>query len=147
MNKFDKTKFNINDSLIKNKNILKAYGLMKLYKIGQPAGIIVPCIDSPIEELSNYYKNILTAAFPRPQHVIKNSSDFKQKIQNIKVPKNHVMASLDVETMFPSITIGLVFQSIKKRGKYIKQHTKLPLNEFLKALEILMMPSINKLMD
>ena len=76
--------------------------------------IIVSCIDSPIDELSNYYKSILTAACPRPQQVIKNSSDFKEKIQNIKIPHNRVLASLDVESMFPSILIELILQSIKK---------------------------------
>ena len=114
----------------RNLIIPRAYGLIKLHEIEQPARIIVPCIDSPIEEFSNYYKNILTAACPSPHYVIKNSSDFEEKIQNLKVPKNHVMASLDVESMFPSIPIELVFQSIKKRWKYIKQHTKLPLKLF-----------------
>ena len=103
MDKFNETKINISDALIENKNIPRAYGLIKLHKIGHPAKIIVPYIDSPIKKLSNYYKNILTAACPRPQQVIKNSNDFKEKIQNIKICQNHVMASAAVESMFPSI--------------------------------------------
>ena len=64
MNKFEETKKNISDSVIKNTNIPRAYGVIKLHKNEQPARIIVPCIDSPIDELSNYYKNILTAVCP-----------------------------------------------------------------------------------
>ena len=48
------------------------------------------------------------------------------------------MASSDVESIFSSTPIELIFQSIKKRWEDMKQHTKLPLNEFLNGLEIFM---------
>ena len=34
MDKFNETKINISDALIENKNIPRAYGLIKLHKIG-----------------------------------------------------------------------------------------------------------------
>ena len=48
------------------------------------------------------------------------------------------MASLDVVSLFPSVPYEFVKNSIKKRWKDIKKHTKLPFNEFMKGLEVLM---------
>ena len=65
---------------IKDTNLPRAYGLIKLHKENQPARLTVPCIDSPVKELSNFYKNISTAACPRPKPIIKIIFDFKKKI-------------------------------------------------------------------
>ena len=136
--KWREAKYFMSTCSIKNTNLPRAYGLIKLHKENQPARIIVPCIDSPVEELANFYKDILTAASPRPKHVIKNILDFKEQIQNIRIPSNHTMASLDVESMFPSIPIELVKKSIQKRWNKIKTHTSMPQSEFIRGLEILM---------
>ena len=66
-------------------------------------------------KLSDFYKNILTIACNRPYHVIKNSSDFIEKVKNVNIPKHHIMASLDVVSLFPSILYEFVKSSIKKR--------------------------------
>ena len=63
----------LDQSKIKNSNLPRAYGLVKTHKPNQPIRVIISCIDSLVSELSDFYKNILTAASPKPSHVIKNS--------------------------------------------------------------------------
>ena len=84
------------------------------------------------------YKHVITSACPISPNSVKNSTDFINQIKNIKVPKNYIMASFDIESMFNSIPIQLVLKSIKKRWEKIKKFTKLPQNEFLKGLDVLM---------
>ena len=86
----------LDQSKIKNSNLQRAFGLVKTHKPNQPIRVIVPCIDFPVSELSDFYKNILTAACPRTSHVIKNSLHFKEKIKNITIPLAHIMASLNI---------------------------------------------------
>ena len=92
----------------------------------------------PVSQLSDFYKNILTIACNRPYHVIKNSSDFMEKVKNVNIPKHHIMATLDVVSSFPSVPYEFVKNSIKKRWKDIKKHTKMSFKEFMKGLDILM---------
>ena len=80
----------------------------------------------------------LTKACKYPQYIIKNSIDFKEKVQNISIPKNSIMASLDIVALYPSVPYELVKEIIKKRWKDIHKHTKMNLTEFLKGLEVLM---------
>ena len=56
--KYIKTLFNTHDT-----NLPRAYGIIKLHKQEKPARLIIPCIDSRVEELSDFYYNILTNAF------------------------------------------------------------------------------------
>ena len=122
----------------KNTTLAKSYGLAKTYKNNIPLRIVVSCINWPVSQLPDYYKNLLTIACERPEHVIKNSNDFIDKVKNVTVPKHHIMASLDVVSLFPSVPYELVKKSIKKRWNNIKMHTKMPFKEFIKGLEILM---------
>ena len=87
---------------------------------------------SPVTQLADYYKDILMKSCPRPDHVIKNSIDFKDKIKNVIVPSHHCMVSLDIVSMYPSIPFELVKKSIEKRWKEIKRHTCLTKELFLK---------------
>ena len=122
--KWNESKFcKLDTSAIKNSNLPRAYGLVKTHKPNNPMRVIVSCINSRVSELSDFYKNILTAACPRPKHVIKNSLDFKNKIKNIKIPHHHIMGSLDVILLFASIPYELVHYRIKNRWNKIKKHT------------------------
>ena len=52
--------------------------------------------------------------------VFKNSLDFKNKVQNLNIPKNHIKASLDVVSPFPSCTIRISFSEYKKKVERYK---------------------------
>ena len=57
---------------------------------------------------------MLTKACKNPQYIIKNSIDFKEKVKNILIPKNSLMASLDIVSLYASVPYELVKESIKK---------------------------------
>ena len=46
------------------------------------------------------------------------------------MPKNSIMASLDIVSLYPSVPYELVKESIKKRWKDMLKHTKMNLAEF-----------------
>ena len=61
---------NLDQSKIKNSNLPRAYGLIQTHKQNLPLKVIVSHINSPVSEISDFHKNILTTACPRPSHVI-----------------------------------------------------------------------------
>ena len=76
---------------IKNTNLPRSYGIIKLHKNDHSARIISPCIDSPIADISKFYKDIFIqiAACPRPFQVLENSLEFKEQVNNLKIPFTH----------------------------------------------------------
>ena len=86
---------------VKETNLPRAYGSVKLHKQDKAASRIIPCIDTPHADLSDFNKTRLTAACPRTPQFIKNTLDFKSKVKNIHVLPNHIMASLVY--LFPSV--------------------------------------------
>ena len=111
----------------KETNLAKAYRQVKTHKPGLPLRIVISCIDSPLRQLSDFYKEILTKACKNPQYIIKNSIDFEEKVQNILIPKNSLMDSLDVVSLYLSVPYELVKESIKKGGQTWKNVLKCPL--------------------
>ena len=51
---------------VKETNLPRAYGSIKLNKQDKAARMIIPCIDTPLADISDFYKDILTAACPQP---------------------------------------------------------------------------------
>ena len=64
-----------------NSNIARAYGLPKIHKENNPLRIIISDINSPTCILSKYLKTIITKSLQTPFSNIKNSWEFKQKIE------------------------------------------------------------------
>ena len=75
-----------------------------------------------MQQLSDFYKEILTKACKYQQYIIKSSIDFKEKVQNISIPQKSVMAFLDVVSLYPSVSYELGKRSIKKKWKEIHKH-------------------------
>ena len=48
-----------------------------------PLIIVVSCINLPVSQLSEYYKNVSIIACDRPEYVMKNSSHFINKLKTI----------------------------------------------------------------
>ena len=40
--------------------LAKSYGLPKIYRRNIPLRIVISCIDSPVSQLSDFYKNIMS---------------------------------------------------------------------------------------
>ena len=67
---------------------------------------------------------------------IKDSWDFHNYIKNKKIPKDHVMVSFDVISLYTNIPIDLAMQSITEKWSHIKNHTTIPRNEFIEATKL-----------
>ena len=110
----------IKDINTEDTNLPRCCSTVKVNKPNFPLRIIVSYIDSPLSIISDIYKNIISSACPLPSNVLKNSLELKNRINNITIPKNHIMASFHVVSMFKSIPIYLAKTSIKNRWSQIK---------------------------
>ena len=123
--------------LVSETNIARCYGLPKIHKNDYPLRLVVSNVDSPKCKLSKILEQILTKSIIKPDSHIKNTWQFKESIQNLKIPPDHIMVSFDVVSMFPSIPLDLIKKSIISNWKEIEKHTKIPQKEFLKAIDFL----------
>ena len=121
-----------------NSNLARAYGLPKIHKEYYPLRIIVSAINSPTCILSKYLKTIITKSLPTPTSNVKNSWEFKQKIEKCNIPSNYVLLSLDVTSLFTNIPNELVMIGLKKRWELIKNNTNIPKKSFLNAVEFIL---------
>ena len=99
---------------------------------------VVSCIDSPRYFLVKTFMDILIQALPQPSSFIKNSFEVRSKIQNLVIPDNYVMLSLDVSSLFTNVSLPLVLKGIEKRWHHICKWTKILLQEFKDGIELLM---------
>ena len=105
----NKFAFSVNNTVLP-----RCYGLYKIHKEGYPMRIIVSSLNSPTIALESYVKTVLTKALPFPNSHIKDSWQFKNKIENTAIPKDHSMISLDATSLFTNIPTKLVLNSLKK---------------------------------
>lgn len=59
---------------------------------------------------------MIAQLFPRREHHIKDSFDFKQKIDAVSLRDNDVMVSMDIVSMYTSIPTELVISLIVSQG-------------------------------
>lgn len=116
----------------------RAYGLPKIHKPGNSYRLIVSYIGSSLHSFAVFLHNILYKSFQKADSHIENNYDFVNKINNIELQRGHVLLSLDVVSLFTNVPIDLALKSIKTRWKFIRNNTKIPLNEFLKAIEFVL---------
>lgn len=67
-------------------------------------------------------------------HMLK-SVIFVKVVQNRHIPDDYILMSLDVKSLFTNIPKELVIKNVKLEWKNIRQHTKIPVDEFLDILE------------
>lgn len=90
-------------------------------------------LNSPLYKLSDYFNRIIFSNIPNANNSILNSFEVVKKIQIIKV-HYYIMFSIDVISLFTDVLIDLAIKSIKIKWN-IREKTKIPLSEFLKAIE------------
>lgn len=133
------------------------YSLPKIHKISNTRDIksvqnelkgrpVISSIGSPTYKLSKYISKILAKSFASKFNV-RNSSKVVEDIKNLKIPKDHVMISLDVKSLFPSVPVDLIVQSIKKRWEDIKKNTEIDKDLFIKIVRFLLRSSYFKVND
>ena len=73
--------------------------------MGMPLRPIISTSNSYNYNLSKYLTNLLEKAKTKPNSYIKDSFNFSKIIQQQKLSKNDFMVSLDVESLFTSISV------------------------------------------
>jgi hypothetical protein len=118
--------------------IARAYGLPKIHKTGNLFRPIVSCIGTPLYNLSRYLCEILKPVVGQTEYSIRNSMDFRAKMKDVQIPKDHKLVSFDVVSLFTNIDNQRVLDIISRKWKTIKSasKTKLSKNDFIEALEM-----------
>lgn len=115
----------------------RIYGSLKDHKAGAPLRPIVSTINSPGQPLAKFINSILQHAVDNTKYNIKNSFEFLQRIQNVKLRANDILVSFDVVSLFTSVPLDLAITAAMKRWPTITKHTDMPRDLFQNILKFL----------
>ena len=104
------------DSVLQKSNIPKPYGLVKIHKDGFPIRPIMSAINSSLYNISKFFTQFLTKNLKKPSCHVDNSLILKEKINNLQIPPDFMIISLDVVSLFTNIPEYLVHKAIEKDG-------------------------------
>ena len=119
-------------------NIPLFYGLPKVHKTNVPLRPIVAALDSVTYELEKHLSLILGPFSGKSSHHIVNSEDFVNSIENLRVTRNGILVSCDVESLFTSVPVNEVIKlthDLLLSGDTLSDRTALPPAEIIKLLE------------
>jgi len=113
--------------------------LVKTHKPDYPIRPIVNCIDSPSYKLSKYICNLIKSVIPTESvNTCKNSQEFIDKIKNVKMEKNHVLVTVDVENMYANIPCNEALEALGNRLTRSKKFSNEEINDIMTmVMEIL----------
>lgn len=108
---------------IYNANAPKIYGNPKVHKDGYPLRPIISSIQGPTNNIAKYIATILKNAYNTDnEYYITDSFHFSSVVNNLKIPDNYVLISLDVVNLFGSLTKNIINEVIKARWETIKTY-------------------------
>lgn len=116
----------------------KAYGLPKVHKEGNPFRLIVSSINTSLYSIAAYLQKILRESLPQPDSFVNNSFDLFINLSGKNLPGNMSLVSFDVTSLFTNVPINLAIEGIKNRWNHIQKNTKIPLDEFILAIEFVL---------
>jgi len=126
-------------SLICNdKPLPRAYGLPKIHKPNIPYRIIVSCVNTTLYKFASFLHNILHKNLPKHRSLVNNSFDLVGSLSGLRVGESDVLLSLDVVSLFTNIPLDLALDGVRRRWDFIKDHTQIPLEPFIRALEFVL---------
>ncbi|XP_065083289.1 uncharacterized protein LOC135705469 [Ochlerotatus camptorhynchus] len=111
----------------------KMLDMPKAHKEGLPLRPVVPNMTAPSYNLPKYVGQIIQKSIYSPYN-IKDSFSFCHFINEVELPPNYVLISLDVKSLFTSIPIPLIQHDIIMRWNKIMPHTIINLDLFLELV-------------
>jgi hypothetical protein len=84
----------------------RLYGLPKIHKTGVPLRPIVSTIGSPTYRLAQHLAGLLSYHTGHSPHHVKNSTDFVQTLNSLRVDPHDIMVSFDVVSLFTQVPIS-----------------------------------------
>jgi len=121
-----------------NGNLPRCYGLPKIHKPGNPLRIIVSSLGSPLYEVAKFLNKILSESLKKPASHVKDGWTFVRNIRQITMDSSETMLSLDVTSLFTNIPKELVIRGIECRWADIQKNTKLRLDQFIYAVDLVL---------
>ncbi|XP_071576894.1 uncharacterized protein [Temnothorax nylanderi] len=115
--------------------IPRAYGLPKIHKANCPLRMIVSTVNSPLHSLARFLQDLIQVSVPKANSHINNSFELVKKLSGTRIDDHFDLISLDAVSLFTNIPLDLAITSIRHRWQFISQNTKLPLDEFLVAIQ------------
>jgi len=106
--------------------------------LGNPLRIIISSLNSPLYHLAWFLHNIIKKSILEAPSAVKNSYHLVGKLNGIFLNANYKLAPLDVVSLFTNVPHKRVFESIEKRWDSISVNTKIPKEEFLIAIKLIL---------
>lgn len=108
----------------KDNNLPRMYFLPKIHKPVLKFRPILSSVDTTLHRLGRKIHEIIKQANINIKSHINNSLDLKNKIRKLKIPKNYILISLDVTSLFTNVPLTLVKEALeteKEKFKIIEQ--------------------------
>jgi len=115
-----------------------AYGHPKIHKPGHQFRLIVASLDSPFYSLASFIQKIIASGVQYAASCVENSFQLVEKLKSVRLDDRHVLLSLDVILLFTNILLDLAIDSVVKRLDNILDNSKIPNNEFILALKMIL---------
>lgn len=88
----------------------------------------------PAYELCKYLTNILKNLTKESKYNVKDSVEFKSRINNMKIENDELLVSFDVISLFPSIPVNFALKIIKENWDILQESTDIPQELFLELV-------------
>ena len=112
----------------------RLYGLPKIHKDNFPLRPICSSLNSPSHTLSKYIANILKTLTESSKYNIKDTIEFKNRVNNTYIYDDEEMVSFDVVSLFPSIPVEFAIKKVDIQWDKIEKLTKMPKKLFMEIL-------------
>ena len=91
------------------------YGLPKVHKKNTPMRPIVSSIGTITYECAKYLADVLSPLMGKTEHHVRNSKEFAEYVQSLKVGPEEELRSYDVSALFTSVPVDKALEIIRKR--------------------------------
>ncbi|XP_055854251.1 uncharacterized protein LOC129917995 [Episyrphus balteatus] len=123
--------------LISNPDVPRLYCLPKVHKPGDSMRPIVALLSAPCTNISRWLVQEMKQYLPCESLSVKNSIEFAERVKNIELANDEILASFDVSSLFPSIPVPKAIEIFK--NNLMKQNIPIEkVNVYVRAAEMCM---------